>query len=232
MTATRVAAGQRGERAVVDAHVAIGVINAEAGVVAVDGLRRHPFPGELAAPGRGCAGRLAQWPQFLAQGAHLRYPFKPYELAPLARRLVAQILDATHPQQRHEREHEENRLQRIEAFREGEELAAVAQPPLAQQGRQRPQDAALWHVVGALELHRRRAQEAERGEQPLTEVFCPEMKVWGVDIVNLLLEIAATPLLFRFACVGTVFARRHICFVPTCIPRLQVCVSGAAYITH
>ena len=132
------------------------------------GLGGHPFTGQVAAPSGGHARRLAELAEFLAQRAHFRDAVQADQLAPFSGRFVAQRLQRTHPHQRHERQHQKDRFQRIKSFGQLKEFTAVAQQALGEQSGQRPQHARQRHVGGAFELHGRLPPHAHRRQQ----AFC------------------------------------------------------------
>ena len=140
---------------------------------AVAGGGLDPFLGQAALPLRGPAGRRAQRGDFGPQGFHLGRSVEPKDPAPLARRLITGLLQRAAAHQRQQREVEEDRFQRIIAWRQGVNHPRVAQEPFGEQRGQGAEHARLQHVVGGGKLQRRAVQQTAGRQHPVHDARRP-----------------------------------------------------------
>ena len=155
-----VMAGELGLVAVVDPHMAVDVEDA--------GLfrgRRHPLAAQFGAPFHRLAA-LGEQADLLPQGAHLRRPVQPEQLAPLAGGAMAQGFEGVQPRQRHERQQQEQGVQPVVALGQGEKAFRRVQQADRQQGGQRAQHTAVWHVQRRLEVRRDGGKRTQAGRRP------------------------------------------------------------------
>ena len=107
-----------------------------------------------------------------AQGAHLRDPIQPQELAPLPGSLIAQCLDRLQPRQRHEGEQQQQAVEPIVAFGQLQMALNAFEQSNGEQRRQRTQQAAIGHVQRRSKIRRHRIELADAGGQPALNIRC------------------------------------------------------------
>lgn len=110
---------------------------------------------------------IGQIADFITQGFYLGNAVKAQEFAPFSRRLIPQLLEATHPAQCQISQQEKNRLNRIETLGRGEMALHVTQKTKAQQGSQGTKHATVWHIIGTLEARLGLFQGSECRSHPI-----------------------------------------------------------------